>query len=47
MIYSMLACIGQICFGRYASAGITGAVAVVSAIAISRSMPKPNEWRVD
>jgi len=47
MVYSMLACIGQICFGRYASAGIMGAIAVVSAIAISRSMPKPNEWRVD
>ena len=47
MVYSMLACIGQICFGRYSSAGITGVIAVISAIAISRSMPKPNEWRVD
>lgn len=47
MVYTMLACIGQICFGRYSSAGILGAVAVVSALAISRSMPKPNEWRVD
>jgi len=47
MVYSMLACIGQICFGRYSSAGIMGAIAVISAIAISRSMPKPNEWRVD
>jgi len=46
-VYSMLACIGQICFGRYALAGAMGAVAVISAIAISRSMPKPNEWRVD
>ncbi|HYL84683.1 MAG TPA: hypothetical protein VE263_10650 [Candidatus Angelobacter sp.] len=47
MVYSMLACIGQICFGRYSSAGLLGAVAVVSAVAISKSMPKPNEWRVD
>ena len=47
MVYTMLACIGQICFGRYSSAGILGAVAVLSALAISRSMPKPNEWRVD
>jgi len=47
MIYTMLACIGQLCFGRYSSAGILGAIAVISAIAISRSMPKPNEWRVD
>jgi solute:Na+ symporter, SSS family len=47
MVYTMLACIGQICFGRYSSAGILGAVAVISALAISRSMPKPNEWRVD
>jgi Na+/proline symporter len=47
MVYTMLACIGQICFGRYSSAGILGAVAAVSAVAISRSMPKPNEWRVD
>jgi Na+/proline symporter len=47
MVYTMLACIGQICFGRYSSAGILGAVAAVSALAISRSMPKPNEWRVD
>jgi Na+/proline symporter len=47
MVYTMLACIGQMCFGRYSSAGILGAVAVVSALAISRSMPKPNEWHVD
>jgi len=47
MVYSMLACIGQICFGRYSTAGIMGVVAVISAIAISRSMPKPNEWHVD
>jgi Na+/proline symporter len=47
MVYTMLACIGQICFGRYSSAGILGAVAAVSALAISRSMPKPNEWHVD
>jgi Na+/proline symporter len=47
MVYSMLACIGQICFGRYSSAGVMGAVAVISAIAISRSMPKPNEWTAD
>jgi hypothetical protein len=47
MVYTMLACIGALCFGRYSSAGIFGAVAVVSAMAISRSMPKPNEWRVD
>lgn len=47
MVYSMLACIGALCFGRYSSAGIFGAVAIVSAIVISRSMPKPNEWRVD
>jgi Na+/proline symporter len=47
MVYAMLACIGQICFGRYSSAGILGAVAVVSALAISRSMPRPNEWRAD
>ncbi len=47
MVYSMLACIGQICFGRYSSAAIMGAITVISAIAISRSMPKPNEWRVD
>jgi hypothetical protein len=47
MVYSMLACIGALCFGRYSTGGIFGAVAVVSAIAISRSMPKPNEWRTD
>ena len=47
MVYSMLACIGQICFGRYSSAAIMGAITVISAFAISRSMPKPNEWRVD
>ncbi len=47
MVYTMLACIGALCFGRYSSAGIFGAVAVVSALAISRSMPKPNEWRTD
>jgi len=47
MVYSMLACIGALCFGRYSSAGIFAAVAAVSAMAISRSMPKPNEWRVD
>src|SRR5437899_2506645 len=47
MVYTMLACIGQLCFGRYSSAGILGAIAVISAIAISRSMPKPNEWRAN
>jgi hypothetical protein len=47
MVYTMLACIGALCFGRYSSAGIFGAVAVVSALAISRTMPKPNEWRTD
>jgi len=47
MVYSMLACIGQICFGRYSFAGMMGAISVISAVGISRSMPKPNEWRVD
>jgi Na+/proline symporter len=47
MVYTMLACIGALCFGRYLSAGMFGAVAMVSALAISRSMPKPNEWRTD
>ena len=47
MVYTMLACIGQICFGRYGQAGILAVVAVVSALGISKTMPKPNEWRVD
>jgi hypothetical protein len=36
-----------LCFGRYSSGGIFGAVAAASAVAISRFMPKPNEWRAD
>ena len=45
-VYTALFCIGQLCFGRMASALSLGLVCAASGVALYRLMPKPAEWRV-
>jgi SSS family solute:Na+ symporter len=44
-VYTALFCIGQLCFGRMASALGLGLVCAASGAALYRLMPKPTEWR--
>src|SRR5260221_14767767 len=41
MVYTMLACIGALCFGRYSSAGVFGAVAGVLPRGLVHSIHQP------
>ena len=45
LIYSALFSIGELCFGRFGLGTLFALVAIVSALAISRLMPKANEWQ--
>jgi len=47
LIYSALFCIGELCFGRYGAGLAFAAAAVVCGWAISRLMPKANEWQIN
>jgi SSS family solute:Na+ symporter len=46
-IYSALFGIGKLCFGFYRDGLLLAILAIASALAISRLMPKPAEWRTD
>ena len=47
LIYSALFCIGELCFGRYGAGLAFAAAAIVCGWAISRLMPKANEWQIN
>jgi solute:Na+ symporter, SSS family len=47
LIYSALFGIGKLCFGFYQQALLLAILAVVSALALSRLMPKPAEWEAN
>jgi hypothetical protein len=47
LIYSALFCIGKLCFGLYQEALLLAILAIASALAISRLMPKPAEWQTN
>jgi hypothetical protein len=47
LIYSALFCIGEICFGRYGTGFLLGALSIVCAVVISRLMPKSSEWQAN
>ncbi len=44
LIYSALFSIGKLCFGFYTEGLLLAVLAIASALAISRLMPKPAEW---
>jgi Na+/proline symporter len=44
-VYTALFTIGQLCFGRIASAVLLGLVCAASGMALYRLMPKPSDWR--
>jgi len=46
-IYSALFSIGKICFGLYTAGLLLGVLSIASAFAISRLMPRANEWSAD
>ena len=45
LIYSALFSIGKVCFGSYLNGLLLGLLAIASAWAISRLMPKAAEWQ--
>jgi Na+/proline symporter len=45
LIYSALFGIGKLCFGFYLEGLLLAVLAIASAVAISRLMPKPAEWQ--
>jgi len=47
LIYSALFSIGKFCFGAYLEGTLLGVLAIASAAAISRLMPKPAEWQAN
>jgi len=47
LIYSALFSIGKICFGFYTEGLLLAVLAIASALAISRLMPKPAEWQAN
>jgi SSS family solute:Na+ symporter len=47
LVYSMLFCIGQLCFGRYQAGAALGLVAVACGVAIFLLMPKSETWRAN
>ncbi len=47
LIYSALFSIGKLCFGFYLEGLLLAVLAIASAFAISRLMPKPAEWQAN
>ena len=47
LIYSALFSIGKLCFGLYQEGLLLAILAVASALALSRLMPKPAEWQAN
>jgi SSS family solute:Na+ symporter len=47
LVYSMLFCIGQLCFGRYGAGAVLGLVAGACGVAIFLLMPKSETWRAN
>ena len=47
LIYSALFSIGKLCFGFYLEGLLLAVLAIASALAISRLMPKPAEWQAN
>jgi solute:Na+ symporter, SSS family len=47
LVYSMLFCIGEICFGRYQVGAVLGLVATGCGVAIFLLMPKSETWRAN
>ena len=47
LIYSALFSIGKLCFGFYTEGLLLAVLAIASALAISRLMPKPAEWQAN
>jgi len=47
LIYSALFSIGELCFGRFGPGSLFALVAIVSALVISRLMPKASEWQTN
>jgi hypothetical protein len=47
LIYSALFSIGKLCFGFYQEGLLLAILAIASALAISRLMPKPAEWQAN
>ena len=47
LIYSALFSIGKLCFGLYAEGLVLAVLAIASALALSRLMPKPAEWQTN
>jgi solute:Na+ symporter, SSS family len=45
LIYSALFSIGKLCFGLYQAGLLLALLAIASAVALSRLMPKPAEWQ--
>jgi len=47
LIYAALFSIGKLCFGFYVEGLLLAVLAIASALAISRLMPKPAEWQAN
>ncbi len=47
LIYSALFSIGKLCFGLYTEGLLLAVLAIASALALSRLMPKPAEWQTN
>jgi hypothetical protein len=47
LIYSALFSIGKLCFGLYPEGLFLAVLAIASALALSRLMPKPAEWQAN
>jgi solute:Na+ symporter, SSS family len=47
LIYSALFSIGKLCFGLYPEGLLLAVLAIASALALSRLMPKPAEWQAN